>query len=703
MTTGTIQHPPLEHRILTLVAALALFGAAFSTWSTIVQVPATGAVSVIATAGTLVVVVMTMATTSERVLDRLDLAALVLALLLLAGWSTSTLFFQPAYGTDEGAFVQYGASLLLHGHNPYAANLLPALNEFHVPIQYATYTLGGHVVSGMPYPALPVLLVAVFVIITHGVQSVVVANVVALAASVLILFLGLPKRWRALAVLMVLGFPLLFAFAIAGLSAILMMPFLLVVAHRWATVGSKGRFGRGDYARAVCFGLALAVQQLSWLIAPFLLTGMYLIRRGASGKRDAVTVVARYAGIGLLVFLVVDAPFIVWNPAAWAVRVMSPLTQHAIAYGQGVVDASLFFRIGGGDLRLYTVVGALVYAALLGIFAVSFRRLGRAAFVLPSVALFFPARSLAEYWIALLAIWVMSAITVRHEDLANAVEVAWPLRAFSWAGDHARSVMTVGAFVPAAGVLALAMATPQPLAMRVTDLKTNGELQSVWRITVAVTNTSGTPLVPHFAANYVGQPTTFWNVLEGPGRLAPHGSAVYTLTAPNLGSMPGIVTPFVLTAVTARPESISVTRLITPQPYTATITPSYVDAVQPPGGQLTLQVQLRSPFGGVVHASGVRVALGQTIYDQAGLIPAEARINGAAEGATPVFSTTGSNGVATFHVADSSPQGRPVYFQAWIQARGGYPYGYSSIVPVLWRGDAGKLGPWTVTSTVPRG
>ncbi len=82
----------------------------------------------------------------------------------------------------------------------------------------------------------------------------------------------------------------------------------------------------------------------------------------------------------------------------------------------------------------------------------------------------------------------------------------------------------------------------------------------------------------------------------------------------------------------------------------------------------------------------MRIELGQIIYGQSQLIPAEASIDGAPEGQSPVERTTGPDGKATFRVVDSSPQGRPVYFQAWVVSKAGYPFGYSEIVDVLWSG-----------------
>jgi hypothetical protein len=113
-----------------------------------------------------------------------------------------------------------------------------------------------------------------------------------------------------------------------------------------------------------------------------------------------------------------------------------------------------------------------------------------------------------------------------------------------------------------------------------------------------------------------------------------------------------------------------------------------VNRILPLGTSVALNVQLRSPYGATVLKPGVRVALGQVIYAQDGLIPAEGQINSAPVGQSPVVATTNAQGVAQFHVRDASVQGgNPLYFQAYVDPSAGYPYGYSEIVSVIWRSN----------------
>lgn len=672
----------LAHRAIVVLVALSLLGPAFAIWSGIVPLRLTGLASGLLTAGSLAALVGAAVVRTDRGLRRVEVALLALGAMALVAWAASVVVANPGYGTDEAAYEQYAAQLLLKGLNPYAHNLLPALRQFQVPIQYATYTTSGGVVSTLGYPALPVLLVVPFIWLTGGVQAVPVANVTALVATMVVTFFVLPRRFRALAVLSVVGLPILFGYAVAGVNVIMSLPFLVVVAWRFMETGAGGRLGRRGIAQAVCLGLAVSVQQTAWFIAPFVLVAIWAARRKELDRATCARVLGRYVGIAGATFLALNAGFIAAGPGLWAKGVLGPLLQHAIPYGQGLIDLPVFAGIGGGDLTLYTLGAVALLGALLACFWMFFDSLWRCAFILPSLALFFPTRSLAEYWMTLVALWVVSVFA--PTPLPRSTPSPGNRRRGTWR--HGRLVLGVLAFIPGVGLVGLAVASRSPLGMDVVGIRTNGEFQRVWELNVEVTNHSSSPLVPHFATNSSGQMTPFWHRVSGPATLPPHHRARYLLAAPNVGSMPGITQPFQLDAVTNRPGTVSVTKNITTEPYSAQIYQAEVNRILPAGAATSLTVDLRSPLGGRVRKAGVTVELGQIIYGQSQLVPAEARIDGAPEGQTPVQQTTNAQGEATFRVADSSPQGQPVYFQAWAVSKAGYPFGYSEVVDVLWSG-----------------
>lgn len=668
------------HRLAVFVGALSLLSPAFNIWGAIVSIPAVGMVSVVSFGAILMVLAGVAAARSERTLARLDYAVLMLGLGLLIAMAVTQLYFNPGYGSDEAAFVQAGASMVLHGHNPYGANLLSALSTYRVPADFATYTMNGGVVSTLGWPDLSVLVVAAFVWLTHGVQSVVVAYMVALAAAMVIGFFVLPRRLRALAVLGTIGLPILFEFAAGGNNTVLLIPFLMVTAWRWTDIGKGGVLSRTDWARAICFGLACSVQQLPWFTAPFLVVAVWRLRSREGGRRQATGVTARFATVAAGTFVALNAPFIALGPGKWLSAVLGPLVQHAVPFGQGLVDTAIYFHIGGGDLSAFSDAALLLYAAFLVAFAIWFSRLGRAVFILPVAALFFPTRSLAGYFTLLLTVWMVSLLTIEHEGFTGAFP---PM--LGRGGRRVALFAFAAVLFGAGGMLGLGLGRSAPLQMAITSVQTNGQFRSVWRMAVRVTNETGTRLRPHFAPDFGGYMTTYWIMTSGPALLAPHATGDYVLTAPNVASMPGITTPFLLEAVTPEPQTISSTQQFTPEHFVTYITPPGVNKELALGASTTLYVELRNVFGAQVAKGGVPIALGQVIYGKNLLIPGEVQINGGNAGQSSVVARTDAGGVAAFVVRERLFQDNPVYFQAWTLLPDAYPAGYSEIVSVYWR------------------
>lgn len=545
------------HRAISLVAMVGLFGPLFNAWNDIVAVPASGIAVVALSAGGLWLAGAISTAQSQLDLERLDRWLLVLALLALGAFAAAWLHGTSGYGTDEAAFQQGAAMLLVHGHNPYGANLLSALAAYSTPSRFATHMMNGGLVTTYGYPAFPLYIVAAFVELTGGGQAVPIADVAMLMVATVVMFKLLPVGWRGLAVIIGVGFPILTGFALAGVNAIIAMAALLVVAFGWTATGETGRLSRADLIRAVALGVALATNQIAWFVTPFLLIGTYLLRHSQFGPRRALKLAASYLGTALATFVVINLPFIVWDPSAWVTGVAAPLTQHAIPYGQGLIGLTLFLRMGGGALDAYNYGAALLYVALLIVYASGFRRLARACFLLPIGALFVSGRSLGEYWLTLIAVMAIGAMTCQSQAISAATELRLPAR---WRHRLLpRGVLTMAVFVPGLACLGLALTTPQPLTLRILSAHSSRLLRGVDRMRVEVENQSGQALTPHFATNASGQ-AIFWNVAQGPSRLAPHTAAVYVLTAPDDSSMQPNGTAFILEAVTPAPRTISSSR-----------------------------------------------------------------------------------------------------------------------------------------------
>jgi uncharacterized membrane protein len=654
-------------RVLLALSGFTLLLLGWLTWNAIISVPAIGLISMVLSFLGVLVVVLACVCRDTVTLGRLEWAVLLVSIAAAITLSATTLYFSPAYGTDEIAFVQYAAQLVTHGVNPYGHDLAPALDQFHVPIKYATYTLDGRVSSELAYPDLAFLFTVPLLLVGIVSQAAIIVNVAFLIVTLVVGFVVFPRAWRMLIVVLCLGIPILYSFTIGGVNDVIYFPFLMIAAAGWDRYHT--RLGWRMFLAPAMFGLACAVKQLPWFIAPFLVTGIFMEARAEGSRKKGAVACARFVLVAALTFFVVNLPFIVWNPGSWVRGVFLPLTQHSIPYGQGLVDLSIYYHLGGGRVDLYTDGAMFLLIGIWVLYVAYYRHLRFATFVLPTLFLYFATRSLDGYFTSLTVAGLVGAFTLQEYRGRN-------LRRWRW--------FLPASFVPGVAVVGLALASPAPLAIRITSFRTNGQVATVQQLQVVVRNTLNRPLTPHFATNSSGQMTTFWNVARGPAILAPRAAALYTLIAPNMDSMPPVTTAFQVQVVTPSPASISSSPIIIPNQTIAYLSPGFVDEPVHIGGKVRFDVQLRDHYGADVHRGGVPVSLGQIIYSQDALIAGESTINDGNVGQTPVGAQTDANGRAHFTVTDSNLQGEPIYYEAWIAESGTYPYGYSDIVIVNW-------------------
>jgi hypothetical protein len=547
-------------RVVSLVAVLGLLWPEVKTWNDIVSAPLPGLATIVLTGATLALACLVAGAPTHDALERLDRWLLALGLMVLVAWAGWGLRHSSGYSTDEAAFVHAAAELLLHGHDPYGANLLPSLARFNVPPIYWTYTMSGGVVSTLGYPALPVLVALPFVALLGNGQAVAIAEVVVLLIAIGATFAALPRPWRSMAVLLCVGFPALEGFAVSGLTGVLMLPALIVVARRWTHVGSSGSLSSHDRLTAVALGLALSTNQLAWFAAPFIVVGILLLRQGNLERRRAFAVTSRWGGLAVLTFLALNVPFIVGGASAWWRGVAAPLSQHAIPYGQGLVGLTVFLGLGGGAIDTYSYAAVALYLGLLVLFAVQFRTLARCCFVLPIAALYASGRSLSEYWLMLVVPIVIGAIAADNASLETAAQLTWPRRIGLRVPAR---IVSPTLFAPAAALLAAALLAPAPLSIRILRVGLDQQDTAVSRIWIAVRNRTDAPLRPHFAINSTGQASPFWRIVDGPSVLAGGGQARYVLRATRVD--PIDAGPFRLQAVTGSPRTISSSTIFRPR------------------------------------------------------------------------------------------------------------------------------------------
>ncbi len=225
---------------------------------------------------------------------------------------------------------------------------------------------------------------------------------------------------------MCLGFGILPGYARSGYPAIVALALLIPVTVYWPTTGAGGRLGQSGVLRAVCLGAACAAQQLAWFFAPFLLIGLYAVRRGELGTRPAAAVLARFAGVAALAWATVNAYFAAQGFSDWLHGLLLPLTQKAILHGQGLMGISYYFTDGSSRLDYYSYASELLLIGLLAATLLFARRLGTALTVLPWLSFYLATRSQDGYFLMMTPLWLAAAATVPSSALAHAWQPGIP-------------------------------------------------------------------------------------------------------------------------------------------------------------------------------------------------------------------------------------------------------------------------------------
>ena len=577
---GKPGHEPASrvHRGVTLFATVCLMGGGMPVWQSTVYASSRLTAFVLAAYGSLLLAgVLALLVRSRRSLVRVDL------LLLLAALAFFGCHYAMSHtAIDEGQLTGQAARELLAGHQVYG---VPWPNLFKTTGIAITKTMSGGADYTYGYPPLGALLTAALktVVPSLGFAAAATAvDAIALALAAVVLWLGLPSEWRSTATVVCLSSVLyLEPSARNGHTGVLAMALLVPVVLRWTRTGAGGRLGRWGVLQAVFLGLACSAQQLPWFVAPFLLLGLYALRRGELPARQALAVVARYAAIAVGVFVAVCGYFLVQSPRAAIQGIVLTLTQHAGPHGEGLIDISYYLTAGSARLDWYGYGTAVLLVGMAGMLFLAPRRMGPVVWVMPWCAFYLSVRSQDGYYQMMMPLWLAAFATCPPAEFATAWQPRWPSLP-AWPGLRAlRDLRGLRALprgrswavlllVPAVACMGVATISGPPLSMKVGTVVTVHSGTSVHaigvtQVTVEITNTDGTALTPHFSfsGNKDGM-SAYLRVLSGPATLAPHTSASYRLQythgnypAPALGGIK-------LRAVTDGPMTISTARVPLP-------------------------------------------------------------------------------------------------------------------------------------------
>jgi len=605
----------------------------------------------------------------SRAQHRIGWGVLVMALAGLALWSFFQVFIAPDYGTDEIAFDQYAAQLALHGVNPYLHSMAPAFPLFHVSPNGYTFQLNGRPITTLSYPALAFEAYLPLLALGAATQAAVWIDVAAWAVSAIVLYAVLPRQLAPLAVI-VLSLDVYIGYAVGGVTDFLFVPLLVGAAVGWDRFSTTR--GPAAWRGPILIGLAMAVKQTPWLVVPFVVAGIVLESRRAHGWGRAARDGLRYCGIAAVAFAVPNLPYLIDSPAAWLRGILTPMSSQAVPAGQGLISLSLSLPIGGGSLRAYNAAALIVLGAIFACYLATYPALKPAAFLIPSIVLFFATRSFGSYLVMLIPPAIAAAATVRRPSRI----ACW--RGWRWA--------VLGGAAASAVAISFALTIASPLTMSISSVRTTGQLATVEQVTLAVTNQTGRSVRPAFTVENGMTMTAFWRRARGPAVLGPHQRASYTIEAPSYFAMPSISNGFQVLAFSNGPPTVSKTGAYVASLWRVVLQPASIGHLVARGQQITVRAEIVNRLDEPMRVANVPVYLGQVIYGQRGLRFSETVVNQGLPGQTPVEALTNAAGVAIFTIHSPYAATEPVYFEAnLVNPASFYPYGYSPILAVRFR------------------
>jgi hypothetical protein len=199
-----------------------------------------------------------------------------------------------------------------------------------------------------------------------------------------------PRTLRPFFLTALLGAASLAAFTVGGSSDLL---YALPLAVAWMYRDRKWA--------AVPLGIALATKQIAWFFAPFWFIAVITERGWRAAARDLAIAGAIFAATNL--------PFIVHDPQAWILGIVTPVVEPMFPRGAGLI-----FLFTNGGLPILPTVAYSALEAIVGIICLvvawrTRRSSPELGAILAIVPLFFASRSLFSYFF-LLPLFALAAI-----------------------------------------------------------------------------------------------------------------------------------------------------------------------------------------------------------------------------------------------------------------------------------------------------
>ena len=345
------------------------------------------------------------------------------------GYTTFICFTPPVFTNDGTSLDTNAAILLLAGHNPYTdSNILQITRRFHIQPNWTTPLRQGTFANRLDYPTTDEFKTALDTAQKTGDASAFESKVSypALSFLTLVPFVALhnynvqPFYLLCYLLLVLLAWkwaqrelrPWVILLAVANVPMLastmggnLDIFYTLLIALAW---WSRDR----RWISALFFGLALASKQIAWYFVPF----YFIMNWRLYGFKEATYRLLIAGTLGLLINL----PFIVWNPQAWLAGILAPVADPMFPMGVGIVNLSVTHLIPYLPERVYTVLQIAAFLISIACYWHMSRTRPESAIFFAVLPLFFNWRSLSSYFYCVAyPIFVLMAARSRPQTQAQ--------------------------------------------------------------------------------------------------------------------------------------------------------------------------------------------------------------------------------------------------------------------------------------------
>jgi uncharacterized membrane protein len=218
-------------------------------------------------------------------------------------------------------------------------------------------------------------------------------------ATLVVVYVWSPKELRPLALIpLFAGSDLAINFSAGSIADFVwLLPMVLMVV--WLDY---------PFIAGAMFGLACAVKQTPWLLAPFLIV-WFLRSMPNSALSNRLKRVVLFASTSFVAFLIPNLWFMTQDFNAWYAGVFTPAFGNLVVLSQGL---SLITLASGVPLppAFYLTTVAIVAATVLAEYYLYFEKLAYTLWAFPALILWFSYRGLQNYFIFWTPLLVMSVV-----------------------------------------------------------------------------------------------------------------------------------------------------------------------------------------------------------------------------------------------------------------------------------------------------